>query len=319
MRAGRILVSMNAWPLLKESFREWQRDNASQLAAATAYYTVFSLAPLVIIAISLAGIVIEPGAAETAAFAQVRSLFGEQGVEMVRSVIASSHASAQTPLAAVIGFCVLLVGASGLLVALQNALNYIWKVETNRDANHILLFVLKRMLSFGMILSVGFLLLVSLVASAFITYMLDFLATRGAPIEPLLPVIDTVVSLGIHATLFASLFKFLPDVKITWKDVWPGAFLTAALFTVGKIILGYYLGRSNLAAAYGIAGSVIVLLLWVNYSAQILFFGAEFTKVYSRKMTPIPEPRTYAHFTEDAEGHSVEHRRSWWRTVLRKK
>ncbi len=310
---------MNAWPLLRESFREWRRDNASQLAASTAYYTVFSLAPLVIIAISLAGIVTEPGVAETAAFVQVKSLFGQQGVEMVRSVIESSHASAQTPLAAVVGFCVLLVGASGLLVALQNALNYIWKVETNKDANHVLLFVLKRMLSFGMILSVGFLLLVSLVLSAVITFALDFLASRGAPIEPLLPVIDTVVSIGIHAMLFAALFKFLPDVKITWRDVLPGAFLTAALFTIGKTVLGYYLGHWNYAATYGIAGSVIVLLLWVNYSAQILFFGAEFTKVYSRKMIPNPEPRSFAHFTEDAEGHSVEHRRSWWRKVLGKK
>jgi membrane protein len=308
---------MNAWPLLRESFREWQRDNASQLAASTAYYTVFSLAPLVIIAISFAGLFIEPGAAENAAFTQVRSLFGEQGVEMVRSVIESSQASTQTPIAAAIGFAVLLIGASGLLVALQNALNYIWKVEPNKDANHFLLFILRRILSFGMILSVGFLLLVSLVVSAAIAFALDFLTARGAAIQPLLPVVDTVISLGIHASLFAALFKFLPDVRITWKDVWPGAFLTAALFTIGKTVLGYYLGRSNLAATYGIAGSVIMLLLWVNYSAQILFFGAEFTKVFSRKMLPVPEPRTFAHFTEDAAGHAIE-KRSWWKRRKKK-
>ena len=221
-------------------------------------------------------------------------------------------------LAAILGFAILIFAASTLLNALQDALNFIWKVEPNKDASHIVLFLIKRVLSLGMILCVGFLLLVSLVVSALIAYVLDILAAQGAPVQTVLPLVDVLLSLGIHATLFALLFKVLPDIKITWADVWPGAFLAAALFTIGKILLGYYLGRQNFTATYGIAGSVIVLLVWVYYSAQILFFGAEFTKVYSRYEPPPPVPRPYAHFTDEAGGHSIP-KKSWVKRFLGKR
>ena len=270
-------------PLLKQTASEWMEDDAPSLGAALAYYTVFSLAPLMTIAIAIAGFFFGKEAAQGQIFDELRVLLGEEGGKAIEEMVQSASAQPTVGVVAtVISVIILLFGASGVFGQLQASLNRIWGVKP-KPGRGVLGMIQDRLLSFGFTLVVGFLLLVSLLLTAGIALVADWAGGLMPASETLAQLLNFVLSLAIITLLFAMIFKFLPDAKIAWRDVWIGAFLTALLFTVGKFALGLYLGKSSVASSYGAAGSLIVLLLWVYYSSQILFFGAEFTQVYANR------------------------------------
>jgi membrane protein len=302
---------LSFWKLLRESFTEWRRDNASQLAASTAYYTVFSIAPLLIIVISLVGLLLEEAEVEAYLLQELQSLAGDQGMGAVASMLDAAERSPHTPMTSFIGFTILVFGASSLMASLQNSFNRIWKVETHPEANTIVVLFLKRVFSLGMILTLGFLLLVSLVMSAVVSIAVEFVANQLPAVAVLLPVAHVLLSFLAITLLFAVFFKFLPDIRTPWKAVVPGAALTALLFTLGKVVLGTFLGQWDFTSAYGVAGSIIVLLLWINYSAQAMFLGAEFTKVYARDTNTVVYPRSYARFRTTSAATSARRNMLW--------
>ena len=258
-------------------------DQAPTLGAALAYYTVFSLAPLLVIAIAIAGLVFGHEAAQGQIFDQLRGLLGEASAKAMQDMVQNANAKPATgAVATLIGVVTLLFGASGVFGQLQTSLNAIWDVEP-KPGRGILGIIQDRILSFGFILVVGFLLLVSLLLTAAIALVAQWFGGMVPGMETLVQILNFILSLSVITLLFAMIFKFLPDAKIAWHDVWIGAFITALLFTVGKFALGLYLGKSGVGSSYGTAGSLIVLLLWVYYSSQILFFGAEFTQVYANQ------------------------------------
>lgn len=267
--------------LLKDTFSEWQEDKASRLAAALAYYTVFSLAPLVIIAIAIAALVFGQEAAQGRIDEQIEGLLGSQGADAVQDMIKNSRKAEQGTIATLISVGILLFGASGVFGQLQDSLNTIWEVAP-KPGRGIKGFIKDRFLSFSMVLGIGFLLLVSLILSAGLAGVGNYFG-HLMPGLPFLQALNFLLSFGIVTVLFALMFRVLPDAKIAWGDVWIGAAITSLLFTLGKYLLGLYLGNGSVGSTYGAAGSFVVLLLWVNYSAQILFFGAEFTQVYANK------------------------------------
>lgn len=266
--------------LLRETVTEWNEDKASRLAAALAYYTIFSLAPLLIIAIAIAGAVFGEEAAQNQIVGQIQGLVGQQGAEAVQAMILNASRPGAGIVATIVGVITLLFGASGVFGQLQDALNTIWEV-TPRPDRGIMGILRDRFWSFTMVLGTGFLLLVSLILSA-------TLAGIGTYFENLMPglvqfwhFINFVVSFGIITLLFALIYRLIPDAKVAWNDVWIGAAVTAFLFSIGRFLIGLYLGSSAIGSAYGAAGSLVIVLVWVYYSAQILLFGAEFTQVYA--------------------------------------
>jgi membrane protein len=251
------------------------------MGAALAFYTLFSVAPILIIALSIAGWVFGPHTAETEVLAQLQALTGNAGAEGLRQLLNSAHYSDKKGMAAVIGIVTLVVGATSVFGELQHAMDIIWSSpDRKKDAGWWKL-VRTRLLSFGMVLGVGFLLLVSLIASAALAALAGWLQARFGGLQIVLPILDVAVSFGMTVLLFAMIYKYVPHEVIAWRDVWIGAAVTAFLFTVGKSLIGLYLGRSSFSGAYGAAGSLIVLLLWIYYSAQIFLFGAEFTRVFA--------------------------------------
>ena len=269
--------------LFKQTASEWMEDDAPSLGAALAYYTVFSLAPLMTIAIAIAGFFLGAEAAQGQIFDELRGLLGVEGGKAVEEMVQSASAQPTAGIVAtIISVIMLLFGASGVFGQLQASLNAIWGVKA-KPGRGVLGLIKDRLLSFGFTLVVGFLLLVSLLLTAGMALMADWIGGLMPGSEALAYILNIVLSLSMITLLFATIFKFLPDAKIAWHDVWIGAFLTALLFTIGKFALGIYLGKSGVASSYGAAGSLIVLLLWVYYSSQILFFGAEFTQVYANR------------------------------------
>lgn len=288
--------------LLKETFRKWNEHKDSRLAAALAYYTVFSLAPLLILVIAIAGTVLGEEAARGQIVEQLQQLLGPQGAEVIETVIAgASEPGANASLmASAISISLLIFGATGVFIQLQDALNTIWEVAPKPERNFTT-FVFNRFLSFGMVMGIAFMLLVSLVISATLAFLNNFLGNLSPGMGYLWSVINITISFSIITLLFAMIFKFLPDVKISWSDVLIGAMITALLFTIGKYLIGLYLGKSTFSSAYGAAGSLVVLLFWIYYSAQIVFMGAEFTQVYARHYGSRIKPADYAVFvTEEA-------------------
>jgi membrane protein len=269
--------------LLKQTASEWMEDDAPTLGAALAYYTVFSLAPLMTIAIAIAGFFFGKEAAQGQIFDELRVLLGEEGGKAVEEMVQSASAQPTAGIVAtIISVIILLFGASGVFGQLQASLNTMWGVKP-KPGRGVLGMIKDRLLSFGFTLVVGFLLLVSLLLTAGIALVADWIGGLMPGSETLAQILNIGLSLAMITLLFAMIFKFLPDAKIAWRDVWIGAFLTALLFTIGKFALGLYIGKSGVASSYGAAGSLIVLLLWVYYSSQILFFGAEFTQVYANR------------------------------------
>ncbi|MEG3984012.1 YihY/virulence factor BrkB family protein [Microcoleus sp. T3B2] len=268
--------------LLKQTFTEWQEDKAPTLAAALAYYTVFSLAPLLIIVIAIAGLVFGADAAQGQIVTQLQSLIGKEGAETVQELILKASEPKSGMIATLVGIATLLWGASNVFTNLKEALNTIWNVSPP-PGRGIWGFLQDRILSFAMILGIGFLLLVSLVISAIlaaVSYWLNGLLQLPVGIWQ---IVDFALSFGVVTLLFALIYKLLPDVHLAWNDVWIGAAITSVLFTIGKSLIGVYLGGSGIASTYGAAGSFVIILLWINYSAQILFLGAEFTQVWANR------------------------------------
>ena len=270
----------NIFPLLKETASEWVEDKAPRLGAALAYYTIFSIGPLLIIAITIAGLVFANSQEQV--LTEMRKLMGDKGAEAIQSMITAAQKPAQSIVATLLGFVTLFFGAAGVVVQLKDALNTVWDVE-DTPSGGIFGFIKKYFLSFAVVLGIGFLLLVSLLLEAGLAVVGQFLKDNMPALGVLMQMGGVAISFAAITLLFAMLFKFLPDVKVAWHDVWIGAILTSALFVLGKIGLGVYLGKAAAASAYGAAGSLVIMLLWVYYSAQILFFGAEFTQVYSRR------------------------------------
>ncbi len=269
--------------LFRQTFKEWQEDKVPMLAASLAYYTIFALAPLLIIIIAVLGFVLGQSSVQQDLINQFQGLFGDEVAGFVQSMLENRDTGRGGILASIVGVVLLLLGASGVFIQLQSALNEIWDVEPGAQPGGILAILKKRLLAFGMILGIGFLLLVSLVIPAAISVLERFLGNRFPGSETLWQWLTFALSLAVIVVLFALLFKFLPDVEIAWRDVWTGAVVTALLFTVGKTIIGLYLGNSGVASAYGAAGALVLLLLWIYYSAQIVLLGAEFTQVYARR------------------------------------
>jgi len=268
------------WDLLKTSASEWWADNAPRLGASLAYYTMLSVAPLLVIVTTIAGLAYGREAAQGQLVYEMKDMVGPEGAQAIQAMMQNANQPTTGIISSVIGVVVLLLGAAGVFIELQDSLNLIWGA-TSKAPSGIWGFIRTRLLSFLMILVIGFLLLVSLAVTAGLSALGKYL---GGP-DPtfLFQAVNFVVSLGVITLLFALIFRWLPDVHIAWRDVWIGAAITAVLFTIGKFAIGLYLGNSSIGSAYGAAGSLAVFLVWVYYSAQILYFGAEFTQVYARR------------------------------------
>jgi membrane protein len=269
------------WQLVKDSVSAWTDDFAPSMGAAISYYTVFSIAPLLLIVIAVAGLVLGQEAASGQIFAQLQGLLGEDGAAAVQGMVESASLSGKSVVATVIGVVTLIIGATTVFGELQSALDRIWKSPAAEKQEGIWNLLRTRVLSFGMILAIGFLLLVSLVLSAGLSALGSWWGDMFGGWEILLQIVNFAVSLVVVTALFALIYKFLPRAKIGWHDVWIGAGVTALLFTLGKFLIGLYIGKSSVASGFGAAGSLVVVLVWVYYSAQIFLLGAEFTWVYA--------------------------------------
>jgi membrane protein len=269
------------WQFLKTTINEWVEAEPFQLAAALSYYTLFSLAPLLLIAIGVAGFVFGREAAQNQIVETLQGMIGQDSATTVQEMIQASNEKPKTGMiSTVIGFVALLFGAGGVVGQLQTSLNKIWEV-TPKPGQGIWGFIRQRFFSFAMVLSIGFLLLVSLVVTAVLSSFTGMLRSLLGDATFVAHAIDIVVSFGFVTLLFALIYKYVPDVEIEWRDVWVGAALTAILFTVGKYLIGLYIGTSGVSSTFGAAGSLITILVWVYYSSLIFFLGAEFTRVYA--------------------------------------
>jgi membrane protein len=269
------------WMLTRETAVEWKKDGASRLAASLAYYTVFSLAPLLLIVIAVAGFFFGETHARDEIFHQMQGLLGPSGAEYMKTVLDRSWSGSSGLVATAVGVVVLLIGATGAFAELQDSLNQIWDAEP-RKGNTIWLYLRQRLLSFSLVLTLGFLMMVSLVLSAALSAASKYLFYLVPDYFPLFNLLNWVVSFLVTSGLFASIYKILPDTQVRWKNVWLGAAVASLLFSIGRYFIGLYLGQSSFGSVYGAAGSFVLILLWVYYSAQILFFGAEFTWVCAR-------------------------------------
>src|SRR5437879_4834003 len=267
---------------LREVVTEWRKDNALSLGAALAFYALFSLAPLLVLIIAIVGLVFGRAAAQGEIVARVAGAGGPEAAKVIEGMIARASAPASGVIATVASLATMLFGASGVFGQLQAALNQIWGVTAGR-ARGVRGLVRRRLTSFSLILGIGLLLFLSLVVSAVLAAVNQLLAEHLPVLSALLPPLNFLVSFLMISALFALIFKVLPDAPMHWRDVWFGAAVTALLFTLGKTLIALYLGRTGRASVYGAAASLVVLLLWVYYSAQILLVGAEFTEVYSRR------------------------------------
>jgi membrane protein len=269
--------------LLRETISEWWRDDALRLGAALSYYTVFSLAPILIVSVAVAGLVFGREAASGQLVGEMQGLLGPDGAQVIATLIERAAVKGDAGwIATAVGIATIVIGASGAFGQLQYALNEIWNVEAP-PAKGFLGVVQDRFLSFSMVLVIGFLLLVALVVSAALSALDQVAGTYGAILQPIFAVVNTAASFALVTFLFAAIFKVLPNADVRWSDVWIGAAVTAGLFVVGTELIGLYLANTSVASVYGAASSLVVLLVWVYYSAQILFLGAEFTQVFSRR------------------------------------
>lgn len=277
---------MNAkliWSLLKDTFNAWNNDRAPRMGAALAYYTVFSLAPLMVIAIAIASMVFGAQAARGEIVDELANTIGQPAAAAIEDMLRQNNDTGGNTLASIVGLVILLLGASGVFIELEDALNTIWKVPPEKSAT-VLAFVRDRFLSFTLVLTTGFLLLVSLTISAGLEAVGRLLTPQSMPGGVVLwQLVNLLFSYLFIALMFALIFKWVPNAVVRWGDVWIGAASTALLFTVGKYLLGLYLGQTGIASAFGAAGSLAVILIWVFYSAQILLLGAEFTHLYAQR------------------------------------
>lgn len=286
------------WQLFKKSFQEWYEDDPFQKAAALAYYTLFSLAPLLIILIGIVGLFAGTTEAQEYIVGGLAGLLGEESAGAIREMVRNANREQGGGFATLLGIVLLLFGAGGVLGQFQYSLNQIWGVKTKSDSGWWPI-IRARFFSYAMLLVIGFLLLVSLVITTVLSAMTRYLNEIFPAAAALWPVLDILISFLFVTALFAMIYKSLPDVHIAWKDVWIGAAITAILFAIGKFLIGLYLGKSGVSSTYGAAGSLVTILLWVYYSALIFFFGAEVTKVYATEYGSGLQPTGIAEMTDD--------------------
>ncbi len=267
---------------LREVFAEWRQDNAMSQGAALAYYALFSMAPLLVLVVAIAGLVLGHAAAEGEVVTRIGGVVGPEGAKVIEGMIVGASRPASGVIATVASLMAMLFGATGIFGQLRASLNHIWGV-TAKGPGGVRGLVMQRLAAFGMILGIGFLLLLSLAVSATLAAVHDLIARHLPVLSALLPALNFGVSYLVATALFAMIYKVLPDARMRWRDVWVGAAVTALLFTVGKSLIGLYLAHAGGASVYGAAASLVVLLLWIYYSAQVLLLGAEFTEVYSRR------------------------------------
>ena len=269
------------WSLVRATFNDWYEDRAQRMGAALAYYTIFALTPGLVIVMALAGLLLGPGA-ERQIVEQIRDLIGAQGAKAVEATIDSARTASPGTSQVFLALGTLVVGLWGVFGELQDSLNTIWGV-TPKPGRRVRDIVKERFWSFAMVVGTGFLLLVSLVVTAWLTAVGTYLGYLLPAPAWALEALNSLISLVVITGAFALIFKLLPDVRIAWRDVWLGAAVTSVLFTSGKFLIGLYLGKSAVASAYGAAGSLVIIVIWVYYSAQILLLGAEFTKVWTKR------------------------------------
>lgn len=281
------------WAVFKAGLKGWWNDNVSRLGASLAYYTLFAIAPVLIVAIAIAGLVFGQEAVRGQIVHQVDDLIGMQGGRAVQALLQGASSHSAGVLATILGSITFLLGATGAFLELQYALNTIWRVAPKASAG-IRDFLLQRLVSFGLVVAIGFLLLVSLAVSAALSAFSGWLNARVPGMAFVWMAVNLIASIGVSTLLFALVYKVLPDVDLDWRDVWIGAAITAVLFGIGKTVIGLYIGHSSTASSYGAAGSVVVLLLWVYYSTQVVLLGAELTRAFTASRRGAPKPVEYA-------------------------
>jgi membrane protein len=270
------------WVLVKKTVSAWQDDYAQSMGAALAYYTVFSVAPLLVIVVAVAGFFFGQSAAQGELFMQLRGVLGDEGASAVQALVKSAGGPRSGMLAGVVGVVVLVVGATTVFAELQSSLDRIWRVPIQQRGHGIWHLLRGRLLAFGLVLAAGLMLLVSIVVGTAIHAFAHWWGRIPGGWHRVIEGLDIVISMILATALFAMIYKWMPRAKVAWHDVWMGAFVTALLFEVGKLLIGVYLGKTAIASAFGAAGSIVVLLVWVYYSAQIFLLGAEFTWVYAK-------------------------------------
>ena len=289
------------WNLIVLSAQKYKKDDPIRLAGTTAYFTVFALAPIIIIIISVIGLLLGQETIEEKAFAELNSLLGDQGAEMIRGFVENYKDTERDILGTIIGFGIFIFSATSFFTVLQKSLNFVWRIRA-KPSRGILKTLKDRALSFGMVLSLGLLLLISLVIDATIAVLKDFLTERLPGLTVfLIRAGNFVISFGIIMVIFAMIYKFLPDARIKWRVTWMGAFITTILFVAGRTLIGLFLGNANVGIMYGAAGSLFVILLWVFYSSIIFFFGAEITQQYAEFYRHGIQPKDYAVAIEISE------------------
>jgi membrane protein len=282
------------WTVLKRALAGWWNDNVPHLGAALSYYTLFSLAPILVVAIAIGGLVFGPEAVRGEIVGQIEALVGRQGAVAVQAMLEGAARPSSSVPATILGIITFFLGATGAFLELQTALNAIWRVKPKASPSFVRALLIDRLISFGLVVGVGFLLLTSLLVSAGLAALHTYMGETFPGGAVLWEAVNVIVSLSVISVLFAMVYKVLPDVELAWSDVWVGGLVTAGLFTVGKLVIGLYLGTSAFASSYGAAGSVIVLLVWVYYSAQIILLGAEFTREYVKDFGRRPPPSEFA-------------------------
>lgn len=284
----------NLWQLIKETYKEFNRDDPFRLSAIVAYYAVLSMPAMLVIIISLAGFFLGEQAVRGEISTEISEIMGESAADQVETMLVEASEYEGSTWAIALGIGMLLFGASTMFYHLQKSLNFIWGVKAQPKKGW-LKFLLDRLASLGLVFFIGIMLLAFMVVSALISAFSDWLTTHFTGYMIMfIHVLNFVVSVGVITVLFAIILRFMPDVEIKWHTVWVGAFVTALLFVIGKTLLGIYFGYSNPASTYGAAGSIVLILLWVSYSALIFFFGAEFTQVYARFYGDRIEPSQHA-------------------------
>jgi membrane protein len=292
--AGPPMTAAELWGVLKRAFAGWWNDNVPRMGAALAYYTLFSLAPILIVAIAVTGLVFGAEAVRGEIVGQIEGLVGHEGGLAVQAMLEGAARPSSSIPATVIGLITFFLGATGAFLELQTDLDAIWRVKPKENTSFFKALLKQRLISFGLVLGFSFLLLTSLVVSAALAALHTYMGNTFPGVSVLWEAVNVVVSLAVITALFAMIYKVLPDVKLGWRDVWIGGLVTAGLFTIGKSVIGLYIGASTFSSTYGAAGSVVVLLVWVYYSAQIILLGAEFTREYVKTFGRRPPPEPWA-------------------------
>jgi len=295
------------WQVLKQSGSEFIDDKVLKLSAALSYYTIFSIAPMLIIIIFLCDLFLSQESIEGSIYTQIRSMVGDEATIQIQSMIKNASLSGDVSWATIVGVVTLVIGATGVFAEIQDSINFIWKLKAKPKKSGILKMILNRLLSFSLVISMGFILLVSLALNGVMEVLNHRLLSVFPEIEYFtLYVANLAITFLVITSLFAIIFKVLPDARIRWKDVLVGAIATAVLFMIGKFAIGYYLGASKVSSAYGAAGSIVIILLWVYYSAAILYFGAVFTRVWVQHFGSRIYPNDYAIWMWEVEVVSTQ-------------